>query len=81
MEEASEAEKLRNIAKNARHVAKQEIEKHMDMQEKTEAAKRLEQIDSHMYFDEKDHIDPNEAPEQIKYAPVRNVKKESKERE
>ena len=79
MREASEAEKLRVIAKNARQVAKKEIEKHMNMEEKTEAAKRMEQIDSHMYYDEKDHVDPNEAPEQLRYAPVRNVQRDTRE--
>ena len=53
----------------------------MNQEEKTEAAKRMEQIDSHMYYDEKDHVDPNEAPEQLQYAPVRNVRRETKETE
>ena len=52
MTEANEAEKMRDIAKNAREAARKEIQQHLNEEEKSVEDIRMSRIDHHMYLDD-----------------------------
>ena len=77
MKEAHDAEKMRDIAKNAREVARKELASHLNEEEKSAVAARLGHVDHHMYLDDnssKEAPDPEDHPDQIVYAPVRTIR-------
>ena len=83
MKEAHDAEKMRNIARNARAVARKEIEAHLNEEEKSAVAVRMGHVDHHMYLDEnssKEAPDPEDHPDRIVYAPVKPIRHDDSSR-
>ena len=67
MTEANEAEKMRDIAMNAREAARKEIQQHLNEEEKSAVDIRMGHIDHHMYLDDgsskEGAPDPDEHPD------------------